>query len=183
MNDVHDLHANWGWILTFGCLLVLAGMLAIMYSVAATLVSVLVLGWMLIFSGVVEGVYVLRHRERGHVLLYVLEALLAIIVGALLLQSPARGAIVITMLLATYFLIAGVFRIVGAFVLHMPHRYWLLASGVINIALGIIVWGGWPVSGLWVLGLLIGVNMLFSGWARIMLALALRSDRHLPMAV
>jgi uncharacterized membrane protein HdeD (DUF308 family) len=183
MNDLQDLRANWGWIFTFGCLLVLSGMIAITYSVIATLVSVIFLGWLLIFSGVLEGVYVVRHRERGHVLLYLLEALLAIIMRALLLQSPVRGAIVLTLLLATYFLVAGVFRIVGAIALHLPHRGWLLASGVINIALGILLWGGWPVTGWWVLGVFIGVNMLFNGWARIMLARALKSsDRREPLA-
>jgi uncharacterized membrane protein HdeD (DUF308 family) len=183
MQDFHELRLNWGWIFTFGCISVLAGMVAITYSVIATLVSVIFLGWLLIFGGVLEGVYALRHRERGHVVLYLLEALLAFIVGALLLQSPARGAIVLTMLLATYFVIAGAFRIVGALALHLPHRGWLLASGIINLALGIIVWGGWPVSALWVLGTLIGINMIFSGWARIMLALALKSHRFEPLTI
>ncbi len=183
MDATHDLRHNWGWILMFGCISVLAGMIAITYSVIATLVTVIFLAGLLIFSGLIELIYVLRHRERAHVILYLLEALLAIIVGALLLQSPERGAIVLTMLLAVYFVLAGAFRIVGAMALHLPHRGWLLASGIINLALGIIVWGGWPVSGLWVLGMLIGINMIFSGWARIMLALALKSHRFEPLTI
>ena len=92
--DAHELRHNWGWILAIGCIAILAGLIAITYSVLATIVSVLVLSWLLIFAGVLEAVYAIRHRDRGHMTLYLLEALLSIVIGALLLQSPARGAIV-----------------------------------------------------------------------------------------
>jgi uncharacterized membrane protein HdeD (DUF308 family) len=183
MSDTHELQINRGWLLACGCISVVAGMAAIAYSAVATLVSVMFLAGLLIFTGVLEGAYALRHRERGHLVLYLLEALLAIVVGALLLQSPVRGAIVLTMLVAAYFVVSGVFRIVGALALHLPHWGWLLVSGIINLGLGIIVWGGWPVTGLWVLGMFIGINLLFSGWARIMLALALKPHRLEPATI
>jgi uncharacterized membrane protein HdeD (DUF308 family) len=77
----------------------------------------------------------------------------------------------------------GIFRVVGALALRLPHWGWLLTSGIINLGLGIIVWSGWPVTGLWVLGMFIGINLLFSGWARVMLALALRSHRLEPLTI
>jgi len=106
------------------------------------------------------------------------------VVGALLLRGPVLGAVVLTLLLATYFLIAGVFRIVAATVLHLPGRGWVLFNGIATLALGIIVWGGWPASSFWVIGLFIGITVVMSGFARIMLALALRGShlRH-PMTV
>jgi uncharacterized membrane protein HdeD (DUF308 family) len=130
-----------------------------------------------------EGVYAVRHRDRGHMIWYLLEALLGIVVGALLLQSPVRGAIVLTMLLATYFILSGIFRIVAALALHLPNWGWILASGVISLGLGIFVWGGWPLTGLWVLGLFIGINLLFAGWTRVMLAMMLRSHRWEPATI
>src|SRR5579883_2990740 len=162
MNGIEELRRNWGWILTFGVIAILWGLFAIMYSVFFTLVSVVTLSWLLIIGGVIEGVQALRHRERGHLVLYLLEAVLAIVAGALLLRSPAAGALVITLLLASYFVVAGVFRIV--------------ASLMITLLLGIIVWGGWPATAFWVLGVFVGVNLLFIGWSRVALALALRSD-------
>jgi uncharacterized membrane protein HdeD (DUF308 family) len=183
MDDLHELQQHRGWLLTVGCISIVAGMVAIAYSFVATLVTVLFLAWMMIFGGVLEGAYALRHRERGHLVLYLLEALLAIVIGALLLQSPVRGAVVLTMLIATYFVISGIFRIVGALALRLPHWGWLLVSGIINLGLGIIVWGGWPATGLWVLGLFIGINLLFSGWARVMLALALKPNRLHPATI
>ena len=103
MNDLTELRRNWGWILAFGCISILVGMFAVVYSMVFTLVSVLFLGSMLVAAGLIEGVYAVRHRERGHLVWHLLEALLGIAIGFLLWQSPARGAIVLTMLLAIYF--------------------------------------------------------------------------------
>ena len=181
MDVTHDLRAHRGWLLASGCISIIAGMAAIAYSVIATLVSVIFLAVLIIFAGVLEGAYAIRHRERGHLTLYLLEALLAVVIGALLLRSPVPGAIVLTLLVATYFVISGVFRVVGSLALRLPNRGWLLVSGLVNLALGILVWSGWPVTGLWVLGTFIGVNWIFRGLAQVMLALALRSHRLEPL--
>ena len=184
MDSVHELQQNRGWLITFGIIAMVAGLAAIAYSFLATLVSVIFLAWLLIFAGMLEVVYSIRHRERGHLILYLLEGILTMVIGALLLQSPERGAIVLTLLLAAYFVLAGIFRIIGALALRLPHWGWILASGIISLGLGIVVWGGWPTTGLWVIGLFIGINMFFSGFARLMLALALRQHRvsSLPVA-
>lgn len=175
MKGIYELRREWGWLLVFGCLSILLGMIAIAFSVAVTLVSVIFLAWLLIIGGILEGVHALRHRfHRPHLFWYLLEAILAVVVGALLLRSPAEGAVVITLLLATYFVVAGVFRIVAALMLRFPAWSWTLFNGIITLALGILVWVGWPASGLSVLGVFIAVNLIFSGWARVMLALALR---------
>ena len=176
MNGIDELRRNWGWILTFGVLSILWGMLAILYSVFFRAVSVLAFGWILIIGGVIEGIHAMRHRERGHLVLYLVEAILAIVAGALILRSPGTGALVITLLLAAYFVIAGIFRIAAALMLRLPGYGWMLVNGAITLLLGIVVWGGWPATAFWVLGVFIGVNLLFSGWARVMLAMALRSD-------
>jgi uncharacterized membrane protein HdeD (DUF308 family) len=183
MDNAHEFRHLRGWLLTWGIISIVAGMAAITYSVIATLVSVIYLGWLMIFVGVLEFVYAIRHRERGHLTLYLLEALLALVLGILLMYSPVRGAIVLTMLLAAYFFVSGIFRVGAALAWRLPHWGWLLVSGIINIGLGIIVWAGWPGTGLWVLGLFLGINLLFSGWARVMLALAMKSDRMEPATI
>jgi uncharacterized membrane protein HdeD (DUF308 family) len=179
MNGVEALRHNWGWLLAFGCLMVLVGMFAITYSVIFTLITVFWLGWVLIVAGVVEGVQAIRHRDRGHLIWYILEALLAIVIGVLLLRSPGTGALAITLLLATYFVIAGIFRIVAALTFRLPHWGWGLFNGILTLILGIIVWGGWPVTAFWVLGLFLGITLVFRGFTWIMLSLALR--HHHPM--
>lgn len=181
MNGVHEIRDNWGWMVLFGSLMVLLGFFAIAYSILFTLVTVFWLAWILIVAGVIEAVQAFRHHERGHLIWYVLEALLAIVVGALLLRSPGIGALALTLLLAAYFILSGVFRIVAALMLHLPQRGWILFGGILSLALGILVWGGWPATGFWVLGLFVGINLIFAGFARIMLALALRHHDHGPM--
>jgi len=183
MDNARELREGRGWLLAFGCISIAAGMVAITYSAIATLVSVMFLGALMIFAGVLEGAYAIRHRERGHLILYLLEALLAVVIGVLLLRSPVSGAIALTLLVAVYFVISGVFRVVGSLALRIPHRGWLLVSGIVNIVLAIMVWSGWPVTGLWVLGMFIGVNWIFRGWAQVMLALALRSHRPEPLTI
>jgi len=181
--SLEDLYHNWGWLLAFGLLSILWGIFAVAYSIFFTVVSVLVIAWLLIIGGVIEAVQAVRHREHGHLMLYILEAVLAIVVGALLLRSPEAGALVLTLLLAAYFIVAGIFRIVAALTLRLPNWGWTLFSGILTLALGIIVWAGWPVAGAWVLGLLIGINLIFSGWARVMLALALRGGHFEALPV
>jgi uncharacterized membrane protein HdeD (DUF308 family) len=178
MNGIAELRRNWGWILTFGIVSILWGILAISYSVFFSIVSVFALAWILIVGGIIEAVQAIRHREQGHLFLYILEALLAIVAGALLLRSPAAGALVITLLLASYFVVIGIFRIVAALMIRLPGWGWTLTNGILSLLLGIIVWGGWPATAFWVLGVFIGVNLIFAGWARVMLALALRSSDH-----
>lgn len=178
---IEELRRNRGWVLTAGCISILLGLIAIVYAFAATVVSVIFLGALLIVGGVIEAIYALRHHHHGvHLLVYMLEALFALAAGMLLLRSPERGAIVITLLLAVYFVIAGIFRIVSSLALQFPNWGWTVFNGIITLALGVIVWGGWPVTGLWVLGLFIGINLLVTGWARVMLALALRGHRLEP---
>jgi len=174
--SIEDLHRHWGWLLTFGLLTLLWGMFAVAYSVFFTVVSVFAIAWLLIIGGVIETVQALRHHGQGHLALYVLEGVLAIVVGLLLLRSPQAGALILTLLLAAYFIVAGIFRIVAAVSLHLPNWGWMLFSGILTLALGVIVWGGWPVTAFWVLGIFVGVNLIFMGVARIMLALALRHD-------
>jgi uncharacterized membrane protein HdeD (DUF308 family) len=179
---IQELRRNWAWILAFGCLLILVGIFAVAYSALFTLVSVIVLGWILIVAGVIEAIQALRHRAGVHLLIYLLEALLSFVAGVLMLRTPEVGALVMTLMLAVYFTIVGIVRIVAALTLRLPAWGWTIFTGLLTLALGLIVWGGWPVSGLWVIGLFIGIQMIFGGWARVMLALALRSSPHQPLA-
>lgn len=180
MNGLAELRQESGWLLAFGILSIIWGILAILYSVFFTLVTVFAVATLLIVGGGIEAIQVIRHHDAGHWLLYVLEAVLAIVVGALLFRSPEAGALVITLLLAAYFVVAGIFRIVASTALHTRGWGWTMLSGIITLLLGILVWGGWPETSLWVLGLFVGIDLLFSGWQRVMLAMALRSQHFGP---
>jgi len=177
---LQELRYRQGWILGCGCFLISLGTLAILYSVAATAVSAIFLAALLIIGGAAEAVHALRHRSGLHLFMYLLEAMLSLVVGVLLLFTPENGAIALSLLLATYFVITGMVRIVTALGLRLPTWGWTLLNGAVNLALGIAVWAAWPVSGLWALGLFIGINLMLSGLARVMLASALHDNRFEP---
>ncbi|MGC8642883.1 MAG: HdeD family acid-resistance protein, partial [Isosphaeraceae bacterium] len=77
-------------------------------------------------------------------------------------------------LLACALMVGGVCRIVGSLVHRFPHWGWICAGGVLNLILGTLIWQQWPLSGFWVIGLFVGIDMIFNGWTWIMLALRLK---------
>lgn len=170
-----DLRRNWGWLLALGILLVILGIIALVDSVSFTVMSMFLFGWVLLVAGIIEAVQAFRHRRAGHLFLHVLNAVLSIIVGLMLIRHPLAGALVITLLLAAYFTVAGIFRIVAALSMRIRRWGWLLADGIITLILGILVWTGWPVSGLWIIGLFIGIDLIVAGWSEVMLAIAARA--------
>ncbi len=109
--------------------------------------------------------------------LHVLNAVLSIVVGLMLIRHPLAGALVMALLLAAYFTVAGIFRIVAALSMRIRGWGWALADGIITLILGILVWAQWPVSGLWIIGLFIGIDLIVVGWSEVMLAVAARSLR------
>jgi len=171
---LHELRSNWGWHLAMGIALVLLGIIALINSVAVTVVSMMVFGWLLLFSGFIEGVQAFRHRQGSHFFLHLLNAALAIVVGLMLLRNPLAGSLVMTLLLASYFLVAGSFRIITAMTVQITGSGWMLVDGIITLILGILVWAQWPIAGLWIIGLFIGINLITYGWSQMMLAFALR---------
>ena len=92
----------------------------------------------------------------------------------MVLGNPAAGATVLTLLIALFFLIAGAFRIIVALTMRFPEWHWLLLNGAITLLLGLLIWKQWPSSALWVIGLFIGIELIFTGSAWVMLSLAAR---------
>jgi uncharacterized membrane protein HdeD (DUF308 family) len=169
-----ELRRNWEWLLGLGMALIVLGVIALADSVFVTVVSILVLGSVLLVAGLVEAVQALRHRRSAHLFLHALNAALSMVIGLMLVRHPLVGAAVVTMLLAAYFTVAGIFRIVAALALRTPSRGWALANGIVTLLLGIMVWAQWPVSGLWILGLFIGLDLIVVGCSQVMLAAAVR---------
>ncbi|MGH9353055.1 MAG: HdeD family acid-resistance protein [Terriglobia bacterium] len=175
---LRELRRNWGWLLALGIALIVLGVIALIDSVAVTVISMFLFGWVLLIAGIIEAVQAFRHRRGGHLFLHVLNAVLSIVVGLLLLRHPLAGAIVFTLLLAVYFTVAAIFRIIAALAMRVPRWGWALANGIVTLILGILVWSQWPVSGLWIIGLFIGIDLIITGWSQVMLASV---ARRLPL--
>ena len=169
-----DFQKNKGWFLALGILLISVGTLAIIYDFMATLISVFFFGWILIFMGAYEAVQAFWQTKWGGLFLNLAMGILAVVVGFHLVTSPVGSALVLTLLLAVYFMVIGIFRIVASLTMRFPNWGWVLFSGIVSFILGVLTKQQWPLSGLWIIGLFIGIDMIFSGWSYIMLALAAR---------
>jgi uncharacterized membrane protein HdeD (DUF308 family) len=173
------LSRNWGWLMAFGILMIILGVLAIGAPMVATIAFQVALGWLLVIGGIAEAIHAFMAQNWRGFLFELLSAILYVVVGVLLLVNPLLGAAALTLLLAVFLVVEGVFKIVMAMRVR-DHRgwAWLLASGILSLILGVMIWAQWPASGLWVIGLLVGIQLLFTGWSLVMLALAARAHRR-----
>jgi uncharacterized membrane protein HdeD (DUF308 family) len=155
--------------------LVVLGIVCITGEVATTLISVIVLGWLLLLSGVMALVHAFRTRTWTGFFLYLLSAVLRVFVGYTLVRYPLIGALSLTLILAALFIVGGVFRAIGAASLRFPRWGWTAASGLIAVLLGLTLLAQLPASSLWFLGLAVGIDLLFEGTGLIALGSALRA--------
>jgi uncharacterized membrane protein HdeD (DUF308 family) len=170
-----ELRRNWGWILALGIALVILGVVALSWSMLTTLVSVVFFGWLLFIGGILSVIHAFFQRRWGGFFIELFTGLLYIVVGLMVVANPAASAVALTLLIAVFLMIGGIFRIITALVIRFHHWVWMLLNGVISLLLGLMIWSEWPVSGLWVIGLFIGIDMIFYGWSLIMLGTAVRS--------
>jgi len=163
-----------GWLLGLGIALIVVGTFSVAVAMVATIASVLLFGWLLLLTGAMEVVYAFHQAKWTGIVLHVVNGVLSVVAGFLLVANPAAGALVLTLLMAMFFMIGGLFRIVTPIVMHLPHRGWLILSGVITLFLGIYIWRLLPGAAVWVIGTFVGIDMIFIGWSWVMLAMAVR---------
>ncbi len=169
-----EIHDSWGWFIALGIALVILGAACILSSVTATLVTVLAFGWLLILGGLFALIQAFRTRTWSGFFLFLLSALLRGFTGYLLIRYPLAGEMSLTLILASFFMVGGTFRAIGAGALQFPQWGWAVLSGIISVALGIMLIMQMPVSSLWFIGLAIGIDFIFDGASFIALGLALR---------
>jgi len=154
------------WYLLQGGLMVLAGILALVYPVASSFAVVSLLGWLLIISGIVQGISLLDARKLPHFWLQLVSVALSVIVGVLLIRHRGEGLLVLTLLLLVYFMIEGFSKVIFALTIRpFPHWGWVLASGLVGILAALYLWVSLPVTAIWLLGVLLGIQLICEGAA------------------
>ena len=166
---------NWGWFLAFGIVLMLLGIVAIVRSVAATVVSMLFFGWLLVLACGIEVAQAVLVGHWAGFFQHLVAAILFGVTGVLIVTRPLLGAEVATVLMGAFFLVSGLFQVFGSAWAALPGWGWHAADGVIAFILGVLVLAQWPASGFWVIGLFVGIDLIFYGGAWIALALSLRT--------
>jgi uncharacterized membrane protein HdeD (DUF308 family) len=169
------------WYLIEGVLLVVAGILAIIYPILSSAAVIVLLGWLLIISGLLQGLSLIGARHVPHFWLQLISVVLAVLVGLLFLRDPAQGMITITLLLIVFFMMEGISKVVFALTIRpFPNWGWVLASGLVGILLSLILWANLPVTAVWLIGFLLGINLISVGAAIAYLAWQVRQSGALP---
>jgi uncharacterized membrane protein HdeD (DUF308 family) len=174
------LREHWVAYLIEGILLVLLGAAAIFVPVWATLTVTIFLGWLFLFAGIFGLIATFWLKEAPGFWWSLLSAVLAIVVGVLLIGWPVSGAISLTLVLIAYFVLEGIFSIMFG----LEHKRllsgrwgWLVLNGIIDLVLAGIILYGLPGTAVWVLGILVGIDLVFGGMALIALSLAAHKGR------
>lgn len=163
-----------GWLIALGIVLIVLGVIASLNLVLATVASVYYVGVLMIMGGVAMLVQAFRARGWGQVALMVLIGILYVLAGVFAFLNPLLASGVLTLMIAAALIVAGVLRIVVA-LRERPRRNWgwVLAAGIVSALAGVVLFAGWPVNSLWVLGLILAVDLIFQGWAWLAMGLAL----------
>lgn len=152
------------WYLIQGILLVLGGILAIVYPLISSISVVILLGWLLISRGIVQGISLLGARQVPYFWLQLISAILGMLIGFLFLHDPTQGLVTITLLLVVLLMVEGISKNVFALTIRpFPNWGWVLASGLIGIALSLILLVSLPVTATWLIGLMLGVELISIG--------------------
>lgn len=159
----------------WGVSLICLGVLALASPMLAAVAVNALIGWLIIVAGVVHIVVAFQSREAGSVIWRLLVGLAYIAFGGYVIGRPALGVASLTLLLASLFLVEGIFDIVQFFRSPSALRStWFLLDGIVTLFLGLMIYMHWPSSSAWAIGTLVGVSLIFSGVTRVMVALAVR---------
>lgn len=163
------------WYLVQGVILLLAGILAVLYPVVSSVAVVTLLGWLLIVSGLAQAISLLGTRQAPHFWLQVISVALAVLIGLLFVTDTGQSLVALTLLLIVFFMIEGISKIVMALTIRpLPQWGWLFLSGLVGIVLSVLLWASMPVTALWLIGLMLGVQLISVGGALTWLAWQLR---------
>lgn len=175
--ELGHLRSHWWWLLVLGIVLVVAGTVAVVVPAATamtSLVAVVFFGVMLMAVGAsIIAASFWTGRWSGF-LVQLLVGIVYFVAGLTVAEMPGQSTVLITLLLATLFMIGGSFRAVAALVIRFPHWGWTLLNGVVTFVLGAAIYRHVGEASLWLIGTLVGVDILLHGWSWIMLAFAIR---------
>jgi uncharacterized membrane protein HdeD (DUF308 family) len=175
--EIRQIGGRWGHFLALGIMLIILGALAIVYSIQATLFAMETLGIILVAGGIVQ---VFTSFWAGGWRGFFVQLILGIVyavAGTMMIRHPVAAAEALTLVLALAYIAGGLIRIAFAVTHQTLASGWIVLNGVITFALGLMIWSQWPWASLWVVGLFLGIDLIFLGWSWVMLGIAVRPGR------
>jgi uncharacterized membrane protein HdeD (DUF308 family) len=173
--SLEPITKNWKWLLALGILFIILGTIGLGMTFLLTIVKVLFLGVLLLIGGAAQLIEAFKHKGWKSLLWNIFIALFYLGAGVLVIYDPVGASIALTLVLAFALLAIGVFRIIMALQFKLAQVRWMtLLSGIASIVLGALILAQWPVSGLWVIGLFVAIELIIHGWSYVFIALAAR---------
>ena len=173
-SGISALRPKWGWIVALGVVYIIAGFVALGSVVLATVASVFVVGVMMIVAGVAEVIGAFQLKSWGKFLIWALLGVLYIVAGFLTFENPLFAAVLLTLFLGASLVASGAVRLFLAFSMQRESPWiWVALSGVITLLLGLLILARWPVNSVYILGLFLGIDLIFAGAGWIGLGLGL----------
>jgi uncharacterized membrane protein HdeD (DUF308 family) len=161
------------WSIALSILLIVAGLFAICVPSVSGIAITLVFGWAMVFSGITHFVFAFKTHTTGGLIWELLIGAVYLFTGVYLILHPLDALIALTLILACYLFFEAIVEFIQFFQLRPRHgAVWLLVDGIITLILAVMIWRAWPASSIWVIGTLVGISMIFSGFSRLMLSLA-----------
>jgi uncharacterized membrane protein HdeD (DUF308 family) len=180
-SEIAPLRAKWGWIVTLGAVYVIAGFIALGSVVVATVASVLIVGVAMIVAGIAEVINAFQVKSWGKFLLWALLGVLYIIAGFVTFENPLLAAALLTLVLGASLVASGIMRIILAFSMKRETPWiWVALSGMITLLLGLLILAHWPINSVYILGLFLGIDLIFAGAGWIGIGLGLRRGQASP---
>jgi uncharacterized membrane protein HdeD (DUF308 family) len=174
--DAGKARTFWGGFVAIGVILILVGLVAIVYPLASSVTMTKLLGVLLIIGGISQGLHGIVSRQWKGFLINMAGALLLIVIGGIFLSNPEVALSTFTLILGIYLVIAGLIKTIGALMLRSESGWgWMLLGGLVDFVVGALIWANWPSTSDWVIGLLVGLSLFFSGWSLLMIGIAART--------
>ncbi len=175
VGELEGLRESSVLLIGMGIALMILGTVAIGSSFIATYATVLVFGMLLLLGAILQVFTAFWGRRWRGFFLHLLAGVVYFIAGVFMIENPIAAAVGLTLLVAACLLVGGILRIVLSVAERFDGWRWMLLNGLISLLLGVSIWRQWPLSGQWVIGLFVGIEILFSGLSWLMLGLAVRS--------
>ncbi|MEJ2716813.1 MAG: DUF308 domain-containing protein [Deltaproteobacteria bacterium] len=171
-----DAKKNWGWILALGIISLILGIIGLGMTVMLTLAGVLLFGILLLIGSGFQFFDAFKCKGWKMVLWHIIIAVLYLIAGIAMIINPLRASLILTLVFAGVLIVVGIARLIMAFQLKgLGNWGWTLFGGIVSIILGGIIFAQWPISGLWVIGLFVAIELIVNGWSYIFVALAAKN--------
>jgi uncharacterized membrane protein HdeD (DUF308 family) len=173
--SLEPVHYYSGWSIFFGIVLVVAGFASIVLPFFAGIAASIFFGWLVLFAGIAHLVYAWFERGAGAIVWQIFIGILYTVAALIMLFLPIAAVLALTLVLAWFIAIEGIFELIFfARLRSVPGSAWLLVDGIISLLLSGLIFFGWPSSSFWALGILVGVSLLFSGFARLVMSMGRR---------